>query len=541
MRLQHIRGLSWRHLLALFLGVALLLAACAGSRDAAPATDSAEPAAESEQPAAESEAPAAESEEPADVAGGTLRVASLPIVQLDPAFISADSEVLIANAVYDYFVDVDAANQIQPRLARDWGVSDDGLTWTFKLVENAAWHDGDPFTAADVVYTFNRLRDPGLGSPTADLYANVTDITASGDYEVTFTLAESNPFFLFDLSDNHALVIKNGTTDATDFNGTGPFKLADYVPEDRVQLVANDSYFIDGQPSLDGVDIIFFNDETAAVDALRGGQVDLVMRMNTALFESLQGEDGIVTIDVPTNGFDLVRLRNDVPPGNDPRVVEAFKLATDRDAIFQLVAQGYGAVGRDSPIGPLYTSYYTEETAIPARNPDAARELLRQAGYEDGLNLVLHVPDSGNRPDLAQVLQAQWADAGINVELSIEPESVYYGDDGWLEVELGITGWGSRPYPQFYLDVMLTTGAQWNESRFSDAEFDELARIAGTTLDEAARVAAYSDIQRILIERGPVIIPYFFAQFGAISDNYDGFTMKAFPGRTDFRAVTYTP
>lgn len=280
MRLQHIRGLSWRHLLALFLGVALLLAACAGSRDAAPATDSAEPAAESEQPAAESEAPAAESEEPADVAGGTLRVASLPIVQLDPAFISADSEVLIANAVYDYFVDVDAANQIQPRLARDWGVSDDGLTWTFKLVENAAWHDGDPFTAADVVYTFNRLRDPGLGSPTADLYANVTDITASGDYEVTFTLAESNPFFLFDLSDNHALVIKNGTTDATDFNGTGPFKLADYVPEDRVQLVANDSYFIDGQPSLDGVDIIFFNDETAAVDALRGGQVDLVMRID---------------------------------------------------------------------------------------------------------------------------------------------------------------------------------------------------------------------------------------------------------------------
>ena len=147
------------------------------------------------------------------------------------------------------------------------------------------------------------------------------------------------------------------------------------------------------------------------------------------------------------------------------------------------------------------------------------------------------MPDSGDRPDLAVVLKEQWAEAGIDVNVVPEPESVYYGDNGWLEVDLGITGWGSRPVPQFYLDVMLTCGAKWNESHFCDEEFDRLAKLAGTTTDEQERVDAYGEIQRILIERGPVIIPYFFAQLGAIRDNFDGFKLKAFAGRTDLAAI----
>ncbi len=160
-----------------------------------------------------------------------------------------------------------------------------------------------------------------------------------------------------------------------------------------------------------------------------------------------------------------------------------------------------------------------------------------EAGYPDGLELTLHVPDSGGRPDLAAVLQQQWAEANINVEISVEPESVYYGENGWLEVDLGITGWGSRPYPQFYLDVMLVSGAEWNEAHFADAEFDALTQTASTTLDEDERIATYSQIQQLLAERGPVIIPYYFAQFGAINTDFEGFELKAFAGRTDLRTI----
>lgn len=470
---------------------------------------------------------------------GILRVAMQPIVNLDPIFISSDPEVLVASSVYDYLVDVSPGNSIIPRLATEWKVSEDGLTYTFQLATNARFHDGSQLTADDVVWTFNRLRDPGLDSPTRDLYRNILNIEASGEYEVAFTLEKSNPFFLYDLSDNHALILKENTQDAqVTMNGSGPFRMVEYTPEDRLILEANPDYFQDGLPRLAGLEFIFFNDQTAQAEALRSGQVDLAMLLSVDLFASLKDEPDLVPLKVNTNGFDLIRLRSDRPPGNDPRVIQALKLATDRQAIFDLVLQEYGAIGRDSPIGPMYAQYYSEETPLPDRNIQKARQLLRDAGYAEGLNLELHTPNTGNRPDLAVVLKDQWAEIGVNVTVVSEPESVYYGDNGWLEVDLGITGWGSRPYPQFYLDTMLRCQAVWNESRFCDQEFDQLAELAGTTLNEQQRVEAYRDIQRVLIERGPVIIPYFFAQLGVIRREFQGFTMNPFPGRSSLAPVS---
>lgn len=469
---------------------------------------------------------------------GTLRVASEIPVQLDPAQASSDAEILILHSVYDYLVDIDGQNTIIPRLAREWTVSDDGLVYTLTLNEGVTFHDGAPLTAADVVWTFERLRNPDNELPTADIYAIIDSIAAEGETSVVFTLQEPNPFFLYDLSDNHALIVQAEAADlGTSFNGTGPFKVLEYSPENRMTLEANPSYFVPGKPGVASLELIFFPDQAAAVDALRGGQVDLTLRMPTPLFQALQQEQGLTTQQVATNGFDLVRLRSDREPGSKPQVIQAFKLATDRQAIFETVTLGLGAVGRDSPIGPLFSSYYSEETPIPARDPEQARALLAEAGYADGLSLDFHVPDSGDRPDLAVVLKEQWAEAGIEVNVIVEPESVYYGENGWLEVDLGITGWGSRPIPQFYLDVMLVSGAKWNESHFSDAEFDELARTAATTADEAERTAAYAEIQRILIERGPIIIPYFFAALGAARADLSGFELRAFPGRTDLAAI----
>ena len=486
-----------------------------------------------------------EGTQPVSVAGsespsGILRVAVQPIVQTDPAFISSDPEILVANQIYDYLLDISIENTIEPRLATDWRMSNNGLVYTLELARGVRFHDGSSLTAEDVVWTFNRLRDPQGDLPTKDLYSNIKNIEAAGELEVNFTLNEPNPFFLYDLSDNHALILKANTTDAaSQFNGTGPFKVTSYSPEDRMTLEANPDYFIQDQPHLAGMEIIFFNDLAASVEALRSGQVELVFLASaTDLYKSLENEERLSLVEVSTNQFDLIRLRADRSPGNDPRVIEALKLATDREAIFDLVVQGYGSVGRDSPIGPLYSQYYSEEPPLPERDVEKARQLLAEAGFQDGLNLELHTPDTGNRPNLAVVLKEQWAEAGINTEVVVEPESVYYGDNGWLEVDLGITGWGSRPYPQFYLDTMLVCGAEWNESHFCDQELDQLIRTAGSTLDEGERVKAYQEIQRILIERGPVIIPYFAAQFAALNENVLGFEMKAFWGRSDLRPVS---
>jgi peptide/nickel transport system substrate-binding protein len=469
---------------------------------------------------------------------GVLRVGIEPPAQLDPAFASSDAEIAVLNAVYDYLVDVDAQNVVVPRLATDWTVSDDGLTYTFTLADGVTFHDGSALAAEDVVWTFDRLRDPELELPTSDLYANIATIEASGELEVTFTLHASNPFFLYDLSDNHAVVLRAQTTDpATAFNGTGPFRVDDYRTGTRMSLSANEDYFVEGKPGVATLELIFFRNQVAAVDALRGGQVDLVMRMPSPLFVSLQGQPGIDAQSVPTNAFDLVRLRADRAPGNDVRVQQALKLATDREAIVEVVTLGLGVPGKDSPIGPLYGEAFDADLELPERDVERARELLAEAGYPDGLSLELHTPDTGDRPTLAVVLADQWSRAGIDIEVIVHPESVYYGDNLWLEVDLGITGWGSRPVPQFYLDVMLACDAVWNEAHFCDEEFDRLVRQAGTSLDEAERTRAYHEMQRILVERGPIIIPYFFPQFGAIQETFEGFELKAFPGRSDLAAI----
>lgn len=505
------------HFPVLIIALALLLQGCAGET-ATPA----EPSSSQERQ-------------------GELRVAMQPIVQTDPAFISSDPEIIVASSIYDYLVDITPQNTIAPRLAREWTVSEDGKTYVFTLVENATFHDGTLFTAEDVVWTFNRLRDPGVDSPTKDIYSNIDQIEASDQFEVTYTLKEPNPFFLFDLSDNHALILKANSQDpGSDFIGTGPFKLVSYSPEDRLVVGANEDYFLSDRPKLERVEFIFFNDQVAQVEALRSGQVDLVMLLSADMFITLTGEQGVLLLRAATNSFDVVRLRSDRAPGDDPRLMEALKLATDRQVIFDLVLQGYGEIGQDTPIGPMYSQYYTENLQLPARDIDAARQLLADAGYPDGIDFELHTPDTGNRPNLAVVLKDQWAEAGINVDVIVEPESVYYGDDGWLAVDLGITGWGSRPYPQFYLDTMLVCEAKWNESHFCDSELDRLAKIAGTTLNEEERVEAYRQIQELLVERGPILIPYFFSQLGAISDKFTDFEMKPFPGRSDLSTVRLT-
>ncbi|MEX2500851.1 MAG: ABC transporter substrate-binding protein, partial [Trueperaceae bacterium] len=467
----------------------------------------------------------------------TLRVGMETPSQLDPAFASADSEILILANVYDYLVDIDAANDLQPGLASSWEVSNEGTTWTFELRQDAIFHSGAPLVADDVVATYDRLRDPDAGLPTGDLYANVQTVRADGDHRVVFELSEPNPFFAYDLSDNHAVI---HAADADDFgsvfDGTGPFRVVDYAPEDRITLEAvHDHPF--RAPGVDAIQLVFFAEQAAAVSALRGGQLDLVLRMSTPQFQSLDGVSGIERHQVATNAFDLVRLRADRAPGDDPRVMRAMKLAVDRELILEVVTEGLGTPGLDTPVGPLYDAWHRTDLTPPATDVERARELLAEAGYEDGLSLELHVPDSGDRPDLAAVLAEMLAPAGFDVTIRLQPESVYYGSDGWLEVDFGITGWGSRPVPQFYFETMVACGAVWNEAHYCDPAVDDLIALAGSTLDDDERAEAYAELQRILADEGPYLIPYFFPQFAAMSDAYQGLHLKAFPGRTDLAQV----
>jgi len=477
-----------------------------------------------------------------------LRVGLQSVVNLDPALGTGDPEITFNMAIYDYLINTEADGSLTPNLATDWEISDDGLTYTMSLVEGATFHDGTPFTSADVVYTFNRLKE--VESPALNLLGDF-EVEADGDNTVVFTLAEPNADFAYGLSGNQTFIIKDGVTEPNvltegdnpyeNFVGTGPFMLTDFVSGESATFTAYGDYWWDEEVGVNSLVLVFIDDAQAQIDAIKSGSVDFIYKIEFARVEELEAE-GLNILTANGNRHPVVRLRADEGHlGEDVRIRQAFKLATDRELLNLDLFDGGAIVGNNNPIGPKYGPLY-DDSITQEYNPQAACDLLAEAGYPDGLGadepIEFHVVDAFNYADMGVLLQQQWAEGCINVEVLVEPENIYYAEDGWLEVDLGVTGWGDRPTPQEYLVTAYQTGGAFNESHWSNEELDTLIAEAGVTADVEERAAIYSEIAQIFNEEGPIIVPFFAPIIGATGANVGGVDLHPFAGRTDLRTIT---
>jgi len=462
---------------------------------------------------------------------GTLRIAWLTPAQLDPRSVSGMSEIAILNALYDYLFETDASSNLVPVLASSWERNDDGTRYTLQLVRNAFFHDGSPLTARDVVWSIQWQLD--AGGTIADVLAGIEAIEPSGDNAVVVRLKAPDPDFLYRLTEYKIVMLKAGAQNTgIEFNGTGPFIMEAMIPGDRAVMKANPAYWR-GAPGISTLEFLFFDDQQAAIAAVQGGIADGILRLDNFSFLNFSGDFRFNTVDLPTNAHHMTRIRADRPPGSDIRVRQAFKLATDRRAVWERVQLGFGAVGKDSPIGPSFAQYFLDDVEPPPRDPAAAAHLLAEAGYSNGLDMTLHVPNSGSMPDFAQAMAAQWQDAGIRVEIQLEEENEYWVQK-WLDVDLGVTWWGDRVSPQIYLDLAYRSGATWNESHWQDERLDELIDFTRSALDQEARTEAYKEIQRLFLDEGPIVVPYFYASFMVMASHVSGVELHPFSGRTHF-------
>lgn len=468
--------------------------------------------------------------------GGTMRRGWQPPTSLDPATQASSTEIAAVAQLYDWFVWIDEKNQPAKALATNWESNSAGTVWTFEMVKGATFHSGKTLTAEDVAYTFDRLRDKTTGAATAALYANISEVAAVDANHVRFTLAKANPELPADLGDYHAAVIGKDSADLRrTANGTGPFILESFSPEDRATFKRNPNYWMQGLPNLDELHDIYSPQQSAQVEALRGGELDWVGGLSAELAETLKREGkASIFLGEPNMHFAL-RMRSDQGPLADNRVRQALKLATDRAAILQAARLGYGATGRDTPIGPIFGDYYLDAPE-PKRDVARAKQLLQEAGATN-LTLTLMAQNAFDVPKIALVWKQQMAEAGVNIEINQVPPDIYYQDTGWLEVELGITEWALRATPQPYLQLAYTTGAKWNESHWSDPDVDRLSAEAASELDRAKRAAIYKEIQRIFIERGPIIVPYFERTVVATSAKVKGLVVHPDFPRSTMRNV----
>jgi peptide/nickel transport system substrate-binding protein len=502
-----------------------------------------------------------------------LRVGMLEPVNLDPASGSNDPEVLFSRQIYEYLLDLNPAGELVPQLATDYTVSDDGLTYTFNLVENATFHDGSAFTSEDVVFTFDRLASIGspalaqLGQAETGTNADGTPtmsptwtIAADGDFTVVFTLEAPNADFLYGVASRFAMILPSGleapNSLAADgglafFNGTGPFQLDSYSPGEGAVLVANEAYR-GGRPALDSIEFVFIEDATAQVNALLNNEVDFIFKLSNDVLPLLDGNADVTVANVATNIHPVIRLRSDAGHiGEDVRVRQAFKHATDRELLNIDALNGTGTVGNNDPFGPVYGSFYNPVEPL-SYDPQAACDLLAEYAAEnpdnpwvtmDGdtpnLTADFYVVEAFEYPLLAEFLQQQWAEACINVNLLVRPEGIYYGSENeWMEVDLGLTGWSSYPTAQSYLTLAYVSGGPYNESHWSNARIDELAAQSLLTTNVDERAALFAEMSQIFEQEGPVIIPYFRPVVGAYRNTVQGLEMHPFPGSTNFAAVS---
>jgi len=365
---------------------------------------------------------------------------------------------------------------------------------------------GKEFKAEDVLFTYNRIRDPEADNPNSALLDSVVDIVAIDDYTVRFDLNGPNGFFL-DIFTIYRMFILPADVDVDRLTleafGTGPFLLDEWLAGERAIMVRNPDYWEDGRPYLDEIVFVAIQEAVTRSEALKSGDVDLVYNLETQSVTDIQAHPGTKVLSVASTGHIGMTMDNSSPPFDNKLVRKAFQAATDRELINQAALLGLGSITYDHPFpssDPRFAPQYA-----PEYDPELAKSLLEQAGYPDGIDITLHTGDvAPGMIEMAVAFKESAAPAGIRVEVKIRPPDAFWSEV-FMQEPFVIIQWGAVPS----VDVMLTQAyhseSAYNAFRYYNDTLDELmARARGETL--AQQIETYGEIQRILVDDVPSLV-----------------------------------
>ncbi|SMF79288.1 ABC transporter substrate-binding protein [Streptomyces sp. Amel2xC10] len=349
---------------------------------------------------------------------------------------AALDQILLDN-IYQGLLTRDEDNKVRPSLATSFKESPDGLTYTFRLARNAAFHDGTKVTAADAVWSLRQVTAAGSTNPDAAALASVKSVTAADEHTVVVELAHRDTGFTWGLTGRAGIVFKRGTdfsSLAGKENGTGPFKLAGWKRGSSITFVRDDAYW-GTKAKVAKVVFHYIKDDNAANNAQRTGQTDIETGANATLLQPFtDNPDHTVLRGDTTDKFTLA-LNNAEGPTKDVRVRRAVRRAVDKAGLIKILGGAGKPVG--GPIPPSDPEY-EDLTSIDAYDPEGAKKLLRQAGYGKGLELTVQIPTI-YPAEIGDYLASQLKQVGIRltvrpVEFQTWLDAVYTKHDYQLSV-----------------------------------------------------------------------------------------------------------
>jgi peptide/nickel transport system substrate-binding protein len=478
--------------------------------------------------------------------GGRLKVGIIPppVGSLDPHTYKDTGGLQTGSITGEFLTRATQSLTLRQELARSWKPNKDASVWRYKLRRGVKFQSGEAFGADDVIATYRRLvSDPESQATSA--YKGVLSkggIRRIDDLTVDFHLDGPTASFPYLTSSTtyQAILLpvgyKKGTFEKKP-QTTGAFMLTSYTPGVGAKFDRFDDWW-GGRASLDGIDVRYFKDDAATTAALLGRQVNLVGQINFATGRPLINNKNIEIFNAHGATHREVCMRVDLDnPLRDWRVRQAIALSLDRPAIVKALFGTFAQPGNDSPFAPVYPS---RDRSVGQRRKDLrkAKQLMAAAGFENGFSITLTTEQTGEIPQLAQIIQRSVKAIGINMKLKILTATAYFagtqsgppsgwGNTPWLNAPMNITDWGHRAVPNVYLTAAFGTKGVWNAAHYSSRAFDRAAKsfIGAIAIKDQRKYAG--QMQRILLHDTPVIIPYFYDYLSAGTPNVKGYSADA--------------
>jgi peptide/nickel transport system substrate-binding protein len=467
--------------------------------------------------------------------GGTLRVAiSAPAAAVNPLTVAdAGGLCMLAQTGEFLILDNNQKLALQPMLATSWKPNADGSVWTFTLRSGVTFHNGAAMTADDVVYSIQQQADPKNAANALSTFQGVLSpagVKKVDAQTVEFHLEAPNGNFPYLVSsDNYnAIIVPKGTNFAkwqSTFIGTGPFKLQSYTQGVGANFVANPSYW-GPKPNLSGTAFKFYSSQAPQVLALQGNDVDVLGQFVPSGAQALLNNSSYKIIKLNSANHRELSMRCDQAPFTDPRVRQAVALTLDRPGMVSALLNGLGSVANDYPFGPRFPSTDTT-VAQRAQSISQAKQLLAAAGHPNGFSAPLATEVYEEIPQLAQVIKQNAAQAGININLKIETQAAYYGkatfgNSDWLDSPMSLVDYGDRGVPNVFLGAPLLSKGPWNAAHFKNPQYDSLVAKYTAALDLQTQKSVAGQIERLLLQETPLIIPYWIDGLTATTTSVSG-------------------
>ena len=446
--------------------------------------------------------------------------------QLDPHKSTAYASFQVLENVYDTLVQPNEELEMVPALAESWETSEDQLTWTFKLQEGVTFHDGEEFSADDVVYSYERIIDEELSN--AYRFESVKSVRAVDDTTVEITVKRPTPNLLALIGGFKGMAIvseqnvKSGDIGSSPV-GTGPFMLDEYTSGDSITLTANEDYW-GGAPELSSVQYTFVSEPTVALANLQSGEVQWTDNLPPQQVESLESDDTVEVGIVPSNDYWYFATNQARTPFDDPRVRQALAYGIDRETITEAAKFGLATVNQTAI---PETSQWYYDYAPYSYDPDRAEQLLQEAGVED-LSIDLMVTNEYPETiQAAQVMASQYADIGVDLNIRTEDFATWLDEQSKGNFDMFLLGWLGNIDPQdFYYGQHHSDGAN-NYQNYSNPDVDSLLDRAGEETDEATRKELYDQAVKIIVDEASYTYLYNPDVVQGWAPELEGYTVRA--------------